>query len=136
VDDDARITLTLRLGPQALPALARGEDHFMRAVEVSGNAHLATEVLFLVRHLRWDLEDDVAHWVGDALAHRLVRSAGGIAAWHRDAAVRIAAGLMDYAVEERQLLVRRAELTAVARELADLRDGLERLEVRLGRLGG
>lgn len=135
-DDEARITLTLTLGPQALPALLRGEDHFMRAVEVSGNARLASEVLFLVRHLRWDVEDDLASWVGDALAHRLVRTAGGLAAWHKDAATRVTASLMDYVVEEKQLFVRRAELGAFGRELAALRDALERLELRLGRLGG
>jgi len=135
-DDEARTTLTLTVGPQALPALLRGEDHFMRAVEVSGNARLASEVLFLVRHLRWDVEDDLASWVGDALAHRLVRTAGGIAAWHQNAAARVAAGLMDYVVEEKQLLVRRTELAAFGRELAALRDALERIEQRLGRLSG
>ena len=135
-DDGARITLTLALGPQALAALLRGEDHFMRAVEVSGNAQLASEVLFLMRHLRWDIEDDLASWVGDALAHRLMHTASGLAAWHKDAATRVTAGLMDYVVEEKQLLVRRAELAAFGRELAALRDALERLELRLARLGG
>ena len=131
----AQITLTLTLGPQALPALLRGEDHFMRAVEISGNARLASEVLFLVRNLRWDLEDDLANYIGDALAHRLVRTASGLTASYRDAATRVAASLMDYVVEEKQLLVHRVELAAFGRELAVLRDALERLEVRLGRLG-
>lgn len=135
-EDGAHITLTLVLGPQALPALLRGEDHFMRAVEVSGNARLASEVLYLVRHLRWDFEDDLANWLGDALAHRLMHAAGGLAVWHKDAATRVAAGLMDYVVEEKQLLVRHAELSDFGRELAALRDALERLELRLGRLGG
>ncbi len=135
-DDGARVTLTLTLGPQALPALARGEDHFMRAIEVSGNARLASEVLFLVRHLRWDMEDDLAGWVGDALAYRLVHTAANLAAWHRDAATRVAGSLMDYVVEEKQLLVRRAELAVFGRELAALRDALERLELRLGRFAG
>jgi ubiquinone biosynthesis protein UbiJ len=134
--EEALISLTLALGPQALPALLRGEDHFMRAVEVSGNARLASEVLFLMRHLRWDVEDDLASWLGDVLAHRLVYTVGGLAAWHKDAATRVTAGLMDYVVEERQLLVRHAELAAFGRELAALRDALERIAQRLGRLGG
>lgn len=133
---ESPISLTLALGAPALPALLRGEDHFMRAVEVSGNAQLASEVLFLMRHLRWDVEDDLASWVGDALAHRLMHTAGGLATWHKDAATRVTAGLMDYVVEEKQRLVRRAELSDFGRELAALRDALERLELRLGRLGG
>lgn len=135
-DGEARITLTLTLGSEALPALLRGEDHFMRSIEVSGNARLASEVLFLVRNLRWDVEDDLASWIGDALAHRLVRSAGGVAAWHKDAATRVTAGLMDYVIEEKRLLVRRPELAIFGRELAALRDALERIELRLARLGG
>lgn len=127
-------SLMLALGAQALPALARGEDHFMRAVEVSGNARLASEVLFLARHLRWDAENDLAGWVGDALAHRLAGSARALAAWHRDAASRIAGGVMDYAIDEAQLLARRGELAAFGRELAALRDALDRLDLRLGRL--
>lgn len=135
-DDGARVALTLMLGAQVLPAVLRGEEHFMRAVEVSGNARLASEVLFLVRHLRWDVEEDLANWVGDALAHRVLLAAGGLAAWQRQAAARVAAGLMDYVVEEKQLLARRAELAGFGRELAVLRDALERIEQRLGRLGG
>jgi len=131
----APVSLTLVLGAQALPALLRGEDHFMRAVEVSGNARLASDVLFLLRHLRWDAENDLAAWVGDALAHRLARTARGLAAWHRDAVARTAGGVMDFAVDEAQLLARRSELTAFGRELAALRDALDRLELRLGRLG-
>lgn len=132
---DCTVALTLALGAQALPALARGEDHFVRAVEVSGNARLASEALFLVRHLRWDAENDLAGWVGDTLAHRLAGSARALAAWHRDAAARIADGVMDYAIEEARLLARRGELAAFGRELVTLRDALDRLELRLERLG-
>jgi ubiquinone biosynthesis protein UbiJ len=132
--EGAAIALTLALGVQALPALARGEDHFMRAVEVSGNAQLASEVLFLARHLRWDAENDLAEWVGDALAHRLAGGARALAAWHRDAASRIAGSVMDYAIDEARLLARRGELAAFGRELAALRDALDRLELRLGQL--
>ena len=48
--------LTLAVTPAILAGLARGEDHALRAVHVSGNARLATEVMHLARHLRWDVE--------------------------------------------------------------------------------
>lgn len=132
-EEDEPASLVLTLGPQALPALVRGEDHFMRAVEVNGNAQLASEVLFLVRHLRWDVEEDLSAWVGDALAHGLVRTAREFAALSREAAGRVAGGVMEYAIEERQLLVRRAELSGFGREIAVLRDAVDRLELRLER---
>jgi ubiquinone biosynthesis protein UbiJ len=129
--EGAAPSLTLTIGPQALPALARGEDHFLRAIDVSGNARLASEVMYLFRNLRWDYEEDLSRLLGDAAAHRAVRVARELATWQKDAVRRIAEGLMEYAIEEKRLLVPRAELEALAQGVAQLRDGLERLEKRL-----
>jgi len=133
--DTAPIALTLALGASAMPALARGEDHFLRAVEVNGNAQLANELLFLARHLRWDWEEDLSRWVGDAAAHRLAEAARQAVRLGQEAVERIASDLAAYLIEERQLLVRRDEWSAFGRELAELRDAIARAEARLGRLG-
>jgi ubiquinone biosynthesis protein UbiJ len=127
-------SLAITIGPGALAAAARGEEHLLRAVDVAGNAGLAAEVMFLLRHLRWDVEEEVAKLVGDAAAHRLVGMAREVAAWHADAARRLAEGLVEYAAEEKRLLVKRGELEGVASAHARLRDGLERLEKRIERL--
>ncbi len=131
---EAALVITLR--PEALAAMAKGEDHFLRSMDVAGNARLASEVMFLARHLRWDVEEDAARLVGDAAAHRLVGLARELAAWHADAARRLAEGFVEYAAEEKRLLVTRAELEAIAAAHASLRDGLERLEKRIERLAG
>jgi ubiquinone biosynthesis protein UbiJ len=131
---DAVASLVVTLGPAALAAAARGEEHLLRAIDVAGNAGLAAEVMFLLRHLRWDVEEEVAKLLGDAVAHRLVGLAREVAAWHADAARRLAEGLVEYAVEERRVLVKRGELEEVAIVHARLRDGLERLEKRIERL--
>ena len=131
---EAAASLTVTLRPDALAALARGEEHFMRAVQVTGNARLASEVLLLVRHLRWDFEEDLSRVVGDVAAHRLATVARDLAAWQIEAARRLAESLVDYAVEERRVLVKRAELDSLAAQAAQLRDALERLEKRIGRL--
>ena len=127
-------SLVITVRPEALPAAARGQDHLLRAIEVTGNAGLANEVMFLARHLRWDVEEDLSKFIGDAAAHRLVGLARQIAGWHADAAQRFAEGLVEYAVEERRMLVTRAELESFAAAHAGLRDGLERLEKRIEKL--
>jgi len=93
-------------------------------------------VMFLLRHLRWDAEEELSRFIGDAAAHRLAGMAREVAAWHADAARRLAEGLVEYAAEEKQLLVTRGELEGVAASHARLRDGLERLARRIERLGG
>lgn len=132
--DEGQASLVLSFGPGVLPALLKGEDHFMRAVEVSGSASFANEVLFLFRHLRWDVEEDLARFVGDAPAYRIAATAREFAAWHKDALARLAENFMDYAVEELQLLARRAEFEQLRGALLQLRDALERLEKRIERL--
>jgi ubiquinone biosynthesis protein UbiJ len=131
---DAAASLQITIGPGALAAAARGEEHLLRAIDVSGNASLAAEVMFLFRHLRWDVEEEVAKVVGDAAAHRLVGMAREVAAWHADAARRFAEGLIEYAAEEKRILVTRGELDQIATAHARLRDGLERLAKRVERL--
>ena len=126
--------LAITLKPESLAALARGEEHFMRTVDIDGNARLAQEVLHLARHLRWDAEEDLARLVGDAAAHRLAGLARDFAAWHLDAARRLAEGFMEYAQEEARLLAPRAGQAELRAGVARLRDALERLEKRIERL--
>ena len=126
--------LTLTLKPELLAALARGEEHAMRALEVQGNARLAAEILVLARHLRWDVEEDLSRLFGDVVAHRLADAARAFAAWHIDAAQRLAGALVDYSTDEQRLLVRRGELEHLADPLARLRDAIARLEKRLEQL--
>ena len=127
-------SLVITAGPGALAAAIQGEEQLLRAVEVSGNARLASEVMFLFRHLRWDAEEDMAKVFGDVAAHRLAGFARGVAAWHVDAARRVGEGLVEYATEEKHVLVSRGELDELAVNHARLRDGLERLEKRIDRL--
>jgi ubiquinone biosynthesis protein UbiJ len=132
----AEPSLVVTIRPEALAAAVKGEDHLLRSMDVVGNAKLAGEVMFLVRHLRWDVEEEVAKIVGDVAAHRLVGLARDAAAWHADAARRIAGSFVEYAVEEKRVLVKRAALEEVAAAHARLRDGLERIEKRIERLAG
>lgn len=127
--------LVILLKPDALLALSRGQEHFVRSLEVTGDPKLAAEVMALARHLRWDVEEDLSRLFGDVVAHRLAQAARGFVAWQADAARRLAGSLADYAVDEKHVLVARAELERFSADVARLRDALERLEKRVQRLG-
>lgn len=77
--DDAKPDLVLALTETSPLTLAqsalRGDKP---AVRIEGDVQLAAEVNWLVDHVRWDLEEDLARIMGDAPAHTLsqaVRSA-------------------------------------------------------------
>jgi ubiquinone biosynthesis protein UbiJ len=127
--------VSMSLKPEALVALARGEEHALRAAEVAGDARLAAEILLLARHLRPDPEELLSRVIGDVAAHRVAGAGRALAAWNLEAARRLAAALADYATDETRLLARRAGLDELAEAAARLRDGIARLDKRLERLG-
>lgn len=132
-DVHAATTLTITAKPGILAALPKGEEYLMRAVDIAGNAQLAAEILALLRYLRWDVEEDLSRVFGDVIAHRLVGTARDMAAWQADAARRLGENVMEYAIEERRLVVSRPEFDQFAAGVSRLRDDLARLEQRVQR---
>lgn len=45
------------------------------SVDVRGDVQFAAEVAWLAENVRWDLEEDLSRWIGDAPAHGLVSMA-------------------------------------------------------------
>jgi ubiquinone biosynthesis protein UbiJ len=54
-------------------------------VDVAGDATLATDVSWLMDNLRWDMQDDLARFVGPAFAHELARVGAVLARGLREA---------------------------------------------------
>jgi ubiquinone biosynthesis accessory factor UbiJ len=72
--EDAAPDLTIRVLDEStlalLQALLRGDKPRM---EISGDVMLAAEVNWLVDHVRWDIEEDLARIMGDVPANSLMR---------------------------------------------------------------
>ncbi len=60
-------------------------------IDVSGDAALASDISWLFDHLRWDLEDDLALWLGPVKAGELVRVGGFFMRRAREAATHLSA---------------------------------------------
>lgn len=135
-DREVAASLVLTLGPEVVPALIRGGDYLARAVHTEGDPGLATEMLFLFRHLRWDAEEDLARVLGDVAAHRLAAGARDLFAAQREALARTAENLAEYVLEERQLVAHPASFEEHRGAVAALRNAIERLEKRVDRLAG
>ena len=63
-----RLTVTEASPLEVLSALARGDKPKVR---IEGDVQLAAEVNWLIDHVRWDAEEDLARLIGDAPAHTL-----------------------------------------------------------------
>ena len=91
----------------------------------------ATDIEYLSRYLRWDVEEDLGRVLGDVLAHRLVGSMRGLRDWHRAAMGRAVEGLAEYWTEEAPLLATRLEVERFVQDVDTLRDAVERLQQRM-----
>ena len=74
----ADLTLTVQDDMASLSAkLAKGEKPL---TQIAGDVQLAAEINWLIDHVRWDFEEDLAKLVGDATAHNIgqaLRAAAG-----------------------------------------------------------
>ena len=69
---DLRLTVTEESPVSLASALARGDKPKVR---IEGDVQLAAEVNWLIDHVRWDAEEDLARLIGDASAHTLAQAA-------------------------------------------------------------
>lgn len=74
---------------QPLPLLLSAAQGQRPRIDVSGDAALASDVSWLFDHLRWDIEDDLAPWLGPVVARELVRWGTLLAVGVREAAKRL-----------------------------------------------
>ena len=130
---DASPELTLSLPVEAAGAALSGTAAAMKHVRIAGNAEFGEALGFVLRHLEWDAEADLARVVGDVAAPRLHRGMLDFIEWQRDAMKRASMNLRDYLVFERPALVDAVELEDFASEMTRLRDDLARLEKRIAR---
>lgn len=69
---DLVVTLTQSSPLDVARAMFSGDKP---AVDIQGDVQLATELAWLTDNVRWDVEEDLSRFVGDAAAHTIVRAA-------------------------------------------------------------
>lgn len=101
------------------------------AMDFEGDAQLEQTVRALVRALRWDAEEDLSKWVGDAAAHRIASTGRRARAWSSEGVTRAGQNIGEYLSEERRLVISRVQLATLADDIRDCDQRLAALEGRL-----
>jgi ubiquinone biosynthesis accessory factor UbiJ len=131
---DAMPNVTIRVKPVDLPLMAQHRERAFSYVKVDGDADFANAISQLVQGLRWEAEEDLARFVGDIAANRIVagaKAAGGVAvATHR----KVTENLAEYFLDENPMLMRPFAVQEFADAVTTLRNDLERLSKRVERL--
>lgn len=126
--------VTISMDPAALPQALLEPRAIMRNVRLDGDAEFAQALSYVLQNLRPEPEEELSRFVGDAVAQRIVGFVRVALAQAQEAGTRLAGAAADYFVAENPLLVGRDEADAFARDVAALRDDIERLAKRIEQL--
>ena len=125
----------------SLPALARllsrrdaTDDAMPEGVSVSGDLSIARHLRRLARSYRFDWEEVLSRYLGDAGAHEAARGARAAGRWTCGAAGTLSRDLAEYLVEESALVAGTPALVRFCDAVDEVRDDVERLEARIAAL--
>ncbi|MDB5730006.1 MAG: sterol-binding protein, partial [Noviherbaspirillum sp.] len=128
--------VTIRIKLSDLPLIAQNRERAFSYVNVEGDADFANTISQLANSLRWEVEEDLARFIGDIPATRIVTGARSVLGAARSTQRKLAENLSEYFLEEKPLLVRPHSVNEFADDVAKLRDDVERLGKRIAKLGG
>lgn len=128
-------SLELEVSAEALSALAGGpgnlREQAMKSVKITGDADLAQLLGRLAGQIRWEYEEDLARFIGDAPANFTVRQGKKLVAAGRSAASDMMANVVEYVSEEKNILLNKRDFMIRKNELNILRDAVDRMEKRI-----
>lgn len=134
LSDDAAPDVTLGVDLASLPNALLDRRAVMRNVRLSGDAEFAQALSDVLQNLRPEPEEEIAPFVGDAAAVRIVGFLRAAFAQTQDGAQRLATTAADYFVAENPLLATGDEVARFVQDVNRLRDDVERLAKRIDAL--
>src|SRR5512139_924687 len=121
-NDDGTPAVTIGVALASLPFALLDPQAATRDVRLQGDAEFAQALSFVLQNLRPEPEEELARFVGDAAAVRIVGFVRLSASHWRQLAERMLDNTANYIVNENPMVVGRDELAAFVQDVARLRD--------------
>jgi ubiquinone biosynthesis protein UbiJ len=116
-------------------ALMAGEDAIRDgSLDLSGDAATAQAFQLLLTHARPDIEEELSAVIGDTAAHGLGEFARAVTRWASETRSIMGDNIREYLQEESRDVPSRYEVEQFSRQVNQLRDDVDRLAARVGRL--
>jgi ubiquinone biosynthesis protein UbiJ len=131
---DEKPNVTIRLKPADVPRMLAEMERAFSYVAIEGDADFAKAISDVAMGLRWEAEEDLAPFVGDIAAVRIVKTARAAMSTAKSNAHNLAENIAEYLLEENPTLLRPEAADRFAMEVAILRDDTERLAKRIALL--
>lgn len=128
-------TVSITVPADALPAFANGGvKAIMKQARIEGDVEFAATLAKLAEHLRPDLEEAAARWLGDTPAYCMSQGARRLRQYVQTTADALLQSGAEYVLEEKPRWLSTSAFAHFEAEVVRLRDAAERLEKRMARL--
>ncbi|MDH3439104.1 MAG: SCP2 sterol-binding domain-containing protein [Gammaproteobacteria bacterium] len=122
------ISLARLAGPAADDLIRDG------AVNIEGDAVVASQFRKLLRYGQPDLEEELSAVIGDVAAHGIGNFVRGMSGWTREAGATMQQNIGEYLQEESRAVPGRHEADEFRNDVNSLRDDVARFEARLRKI--
>lgn len=126
--------VTVTLPEDLITRLIGDRASVLAALHIAGSADIAESLAFVFRNLRWDIESDLAMFLGDIAAHRVGRIARMLGNGFGEAVQRLNQNLGEYLLDESRVLIAGDEWTRLTADIGDMQRQISLLEHRVDRL--
>jgi ubiquinone biosynthesis protein UbiJ len=126
------VTIHIKLAD--VPQILSNMDRAFSYVSLNGDAEFAKAISAVAQDLHWEAEEDLAPFVGDVAAVRIVQAARATVQGARSGGRKLIEQIAEYLLEENPTLLYRKAGEDFAAQVAALRDDVERLGKRIGLL--
>jgi len=125
---------SIHVPPSLALRILSGDEAAKTQVKVEGNVHFATELSKVLQLMRWDVEEDLSHIIGDIAANKTVTGSKKVFAEAKKQTVNMAEMLAEFWQEEKPILAKKRHVVQFNTEVDTLRGDVARLEKRLEKL--
>ena len=112
-----------------------GDVLFEGDVEISGDVELGQQFREILDGLDIDWEEHLSHITGDIVAHKVGNLARGVFDWSKHTTEILSQDAAEYLQEESRELPNRREVDNFLKNIDILRSDVDRMEMRVSRLG-
>jgi len=117
----------------ALRLLAK-DDAAKMQIKIDGDTHLATELSKILQQMRWDIEEDLSHLVGDITASKLGETTQKVLHETKKQSVNLAEMLTEYWQEENPVVAKKRHVEQFNHDVDSLKSDIARFEKRLQKI--
>ncbi len=132
--DTAVPDATIHLPPSLALRLLAKDEAAKTQIKIDGDTHLATELSKVLQLMRWDIEEDLSHVVGDIAAHKIGATSHNIVQEAKQQSIHLAEMLTEYWQEEKNVLAKKRHVEQFNTAVDTLRGDVVRFEKRLEKL--